>query len=83
MRTEYWILLCALFATAAFFAGMLYGEAQTMPTVASKSQEVRELEMLVDSMERREAKLQRARGLGVEPNLPPKHVPPGGKVTRE
>jgi hypothetical protein len=36
----------------------------------------RDLELLVDSLERREAELLSvARERGAEPNLPPKHVP--------
>ena len=83
MRTEVWIIVCAVFAVAAFFAGTLYGEATSHPTIDTMTDQRRELELLVDSPERREAELLSARERGVEPNLPPKHVPAGGKVIRE
>jgi hypothetical protein len=40
-------------------------------------------ERALESMERREAEWRSARERGVEPNLPPKHTPGGGKVIRE
>ena len=83
MRTEAWIVVCAVFAVAAFFAGVFYGEASSRPMVDSQVEQVRELQMVVDSLERREAELLSAFVRGVEPNLPPKHVPAGGKVIRD
>jgi hypothetical protein len=59
----------------------LYGEAASAPTVDSQVGQVRELEKLVDSLERRESVL--IAELGRTPNLPAKHVPAGGKVIRE
>lgn len=83
MRTEAWIALGAVFAVSAFFAGVFYGEASSRPMVDSQVEQVRELNLLVDSLERREAELLSAFVRGVEPNLPPKHVPAGRKVVRE
>ncbi len=83
MRTEAWIALCAVFAVAAFFAGTLYGEATSLPMVDSQVEQKRELERVVDLMERREAVLVAALDGNLPPDLPPKHVPAGGKVMRE
>jgi hypothetical protein len=83
MRTEYWIVVCAVFVVASFFAGVLYGEATSRPMIDSVTDQRQELELLVDSLERRETELLSARERGVEPNLPPKHVPASGKVIRE
>jgi hypothetical protein len=81
MRTEAWIALCAVFSVAAFFAGVLYGEAASAPTVGRQVGKVRELERLVDSLERRESVL--VAELGRTPGLPAKHVPVSGKIIRE
>jgi hypothetical protein len=83
MRTEAWIVLCAVFAVAAFFAGTFYGEATTWPLVDSQVEQVRELERVVESMERREVILAAALGGNLPDDLPAKHVAAGGKVTRE
>jgi hypothetical protein len=83
MRTEAWIALCAVFAVAAFFAGTLYGEATMRPMVDSQVDQVRELEMVVHSMERREVMLVEALGGKLPPGLPEKHVQAGGKVIRQ
>jgi hypothetical protein len=83
MRTEWWIVLCAVVAVAAFFAGAMYGEAQALPMVDCSLDRALEYERAYESMERREAAWQAARERDVEPNLPPKHVPGGGKVIRE
>ena len=61
MRTEAWIALCAVFSVTAFFSGVLYGEAASQPTVDSQVQQVRALERLLDSLERREVELLNAR----------------------
>jgi hypothetical protein len=75
MRTEVWIVVCAFFAVAAFFAGAQYGEDASRPTIEKTVDRMRELELVVVSIERRER--------GVEPNLPPKHVTARGKVVME
>ena len=49
MRTEYWIVVCAVFAVASFFAGVLYGEATSRPMIDTVTDQRRELELLVDS----------------------------------
>lgn len=83
MRTEWWIVLCACVALAAFYAGVMYGDAQSRPMVDTCMDRALEYERAYESMERREAEWRLARERGVEPNLPPKHVPAGGKVIRE
>ena len=81
MRTEKWIILCAVFSATTFFAGTLYGEATLRPMVDDQVEHVRELEKLVDSLKHRESVL--VAELGRIPGLPAKHVPAGGKVIRE
>jgi hypothetical protein len=83
MSTEKWIVLCAVLAVAAFFAGVLYGEAQSRPMVEVSLDRALEYERAYESMDRREAEWRAARERGAEPNLPPKHVPAGGMVIRE
>jgi hypothetical protein len=83
MSTEKWIVLCAVFAVVSFFAGVLYGEAMSRPMVDSQVEQRRELERVVDSMERREEVLVAALGGNPPPDLPAKHVEAGGKVIRE
>jgi hypothetical protein len=83
MRTEWWIVLCAVVAVAAFFAGLMYGEAQSRPMVDSSLDRALEYEKACESMERREAEWRAARERGDEPTLPAKHIPSGGKVIRE
>jgi hypothetical protein len=70
-------------AVAAFFAGVMYGEAESRPMVDGSMDRALEYEKAYESMERREAAWQAARERGDEPNLPPKHVPGGVKVIRE
>jgi hypothetical protein len=53
------------------------------PAVDGVTNQTRELELVVDSMERRKAERRSARERQVEPRLPPKHVPAGRKVIRE
>jgi hypothetical protein len=81
MRTEAWIVLCAVVTVAAFFAGTLNGEATSRTMVDGQVEQVRELEKLVDSLERRESVL--LAELGRTSDLPAKHFPTGGKVIRE
>jgi hypothetical protein len=83
MRTEWWIVLCAVTAVAAFFAGVIYGEAESRPMVDGSLDRALEYEKAYESMERREAEWSAAQERGDEPRLPAKHIPSGGKVIRE
>jgi hypothetical protein len=83
MRTERWIVTCAIFAVFTFFGGLTLGAKWSGQFTDAETTRARELEKVVNSMESREAVLIAALGGNLPPDLPPKHVPPFGKAGKE